>query len=310
MQNTYNQQLQSWIHEEKVANEISFLVNQLSLEKSVEVIMLRKQLMNRASTDIINRHHEAAKVMGEVFNMDDSLVLMKEMMNADLSPARIDLGRLLAEWNAEKGQFSSVKSFIGSKLAGCIEADNNKMTPKDVVLYGFGRIGRLMARELIYQAGNGTQLRLRAIVTRGNSENEISKRAELLRTDSIHGKFQGAIVEDYANRCLIVNGHRIEMIDARNPMEIDYTQYGIENALLVDNTGVWRDAEGLGQHLKAKGIDKVLLTAPGKGDIPNVVYGVNHETINLNDKIFSAASCTTNAIVPVLKVVNDVFGLE
>jgi glyceraldehyde 3-phosphate dehydrogenase len=310
MQNSYNQQLNNWINEEKVANEISFLVNQLSLEKSVEVIMLRKQLMNRASTDIINRHQEAAKVMGEVFNMDDSLVLVKEMMNADLSPARIDLGRLLAEWNAEKGNFSSVKSFIGSKLAGCIEADNNKMTPKDVVLYGFGRIGRLMARELIYQAGNGTQLRLRAIVTRGNSEKEISKRAELLRTDSIHGKFQGTIVEDYESKCLIVNGHRIEMIDARNPMDIDYTQYGIENALLVDNTGVWRDAEGLGQHLKAKGIDKVLLTAPGKGDIPNVVYGVNHETIDLNDKIFSAASCTTNAIVPVLKVVNDVFGLE
>jgi glyceraldehyde 3-phosphate dehydrogenase len=310
MQNAYTTQLQGWINEEMIANEISFVVNRLSLEKSVEVIMMRKQLVNTTATDIMNRHVEGSKITGIHFKMEDSLVLLKEMLQADLSPARIDLGRLLGEWSSEKEQFSSVKSFISSKLAGCIESDNGRMTPKDVVLYGFGRIGRLMARELIYQAGNGTQLRLRAIVTRGNSEKDIMKRAELLRTDSIHGKFQGTIVEDYENKCLIVNGHRIEMIDAKSPLDVDYTQYGIENALVVDNTGVWRDEDGLGQHLQSKGVDKVLLTAPGKGDIPNVVFGVNHQDLDLSKKIFSAASCTTNAIVPVLKVVNDTFGLE
>jgi glyceraldehyde 3-phosphate dehydrogenase len=138
----------------------------------------------------------------------------------------------------------------------------------------------------------------------------LSKRAELLRSDSVHGPFPGTVIEDKEQNALIVNGHTIFVIDAKNPEDIDYTKYGINNALLIDNTGVSRDRAGLSKHLSANGVDKVLLTAPGKGDIPNVVYGVNHETIDLNDKIFSAASCTTNAIVPVLKVVNDVFGLE
>ena len=88
---------------------------------------------------------------------------------------------------------------------------------------------------------------------------------------------------------------------------MDYTAYGINNAILIDNTGKWRDREGLGRHLQAKGVSKVLLTAPGKGDIPNVVFGVNNELITDAESIYSAASCTTNAIVPVLKAVNDRF---
>lgn len=310
MKTAYHSQLISWIEEEKLANEISFLINKLNLEKAVEIIMLRKPMMNRPTTDIISNHVYASQISGVDCSMNDSVQLLQEMYAADLSPARIDLGRLLMEWNAEKGNFSGVKTFIASKLAGCIETDNNRLTPKDVVLYGFGRIGRLLARELIYQAGNGTQLRLRAIVTRGNSDLDIKKRAELLRNDSIHGKFQGTVVEDFENKCLIVNGHRIAMIDAKSPLDVNYNDYGIDNALVIDNTGAWRDDEGLGQHLKSIGVDKVLLTAPGKGDLPNVVYGVNHESLDLNRKIFSAASCTTNAITPVLKVINDTFGLE
>jgi glyceraldehyde 3-phosphate dehydrogenase len=93
------------------------------------------------------------------------------------------------------------------------------------------------------------------------------------------------------------------MIDAKNPEDVDYTAYGINDALLIDNTGVFRDKAELSRHLKAKGVSKVLLTAPAK-DIPNVVYGVNQDTIDLNESIFSAASCTTNAIMPILYVVD------
>jgi glyceraldehyde 3-phosphate dehydrogenase len=94
------------------------------------------------------------------------------------------------------------------------------------------------------------------------------------------------------------------MIAASSPDSIDYTEYGIENALIIDNTGVFRDKDALSLHLKSKGVSKVLLTAPGKG-VPNIVFGVNHDIdIDQND-IFSAASCTTNAITPILEVIQN-----
>jgi len=181
-----------------------------------------------------------------------------------------------------------------------------------VVLFGFGRIGRLAARELIQQHGKGQQLRLRAIVTRGkNTDEEIKKRSSLLRKDSVHGKFRGVITEDLENKALIANGNTVHMIVADNPAEIDYTQYGINNALLIDNSGIFRDAEKLSIHLQAKGIAKVLLTAPGKGSLPNIVYGVNHLDYNPDStNIFTAASCTTNAISPIIKVIQDALGIE
>ncbi len=135
------------------------------------------------------------------------------------------------------------------------------------------------------------------------------KRASLLRRDSVHGHYHGTIRIDEEENAIIANGNMIRIIYSDAPEKVDYTQYGINNAILVDNTGKWRDREGLGRHLQAKGISKVVLTAPGKGDIPNIVYGVNNDLINDDEKIFSAASCTTNAIVPVLKAVNDQFGI-
>ena len=108
----------------------------------------------------------------------------------------------------------------------------------------------------------------------------------------------------------MVNGHYIQFISSDGPEQVDYESYGIHNALIIDNTGVWRDREGLGRHLEAKGADRVLLTAPGKGGIPNIVYGVNTRAWGEDERIFSAASCTTNAITPPLKVLNDQFGIE
>ncbi len=178
-------------------------------------------------------------------------------------------------------------------------------------MYGFGRIGRLAARELITQTGKGEQLKLKAIVTRSNSDEDILKRATLLRKDSVHGKFRGTIIEDLENKSLIINGHTVYMIAANDPSTIDYSAYGINDALVIDNTGVWRDREGLSKHLASKGIAKVLLTAPGKGDIPNIVHGVNQNNFDPNtENMFSAASCTTNAIVPILEVMNGKYGID
>ncbi|MCL4153160.1 UNVERIFIED_CONTAM: hypothetical protein GTU68_032837, partial [Idotea baltica] len=190
------------------------------------------------------------------------------------------------------------------KLKGAEET--NSITPKDVVLYGFGRIGRLLARELMSKTGKGNQLRLRAIVLRGDSSIEtLEKRASLLRTDSVHGNFMGTVGVDTRNNALIINGTTVHIINASDPEEIDYTKYGISSALIIDNTGAFRDKTQLSRHLKAKGASHVLLTAPGK-EVPNIVHGVNHLEYDPDKiKIFSAASCTTNAITPILKVIDD-----
>ena len=153
-------------------------------------------------------------------------------------------------------------------------------------------------------------MNLRAIVIRPSGKGDLAKRASLLRRDSVHGAFNGSITIDEENNVIKANGAFIQVIYAKSPSDIDYTQYGINDALVVDNTGVWSDEEGLGQHLQSKGVAKVLLTAPAKGDIKNIVYGVNQDMILADDKIVSAASCTTNAITPVLKAINDEFGIK
>jgi glyceraldehyde 3-phosphate dehydrogenase len=233
--------------------------------------------------------------------------LAEEMLHMDLAPAKLDIGKLASQWLAEHAHFSSKAEFLSNKLSGFGQSGSNEIEPRDVVLYGFGRIGRLAARELIKQAGKGQQLRLRAIVTRGSSDADIIKRASLLRNDSVHGAFKGTVAEDLENKAIIINGQIVKMIDAKNPEDIDYTSYGINNALVIDNTGVFTNREALSRHLNAKGVSKVLLTAPGK-EIPNVVYGINQGTLDIeNETIYSAASCTTNAISPILKVVNDTF---
>ncbi|MBK7853917.1 MAG: glyceraldehyde-3-phosphate dehydrogenase [Bacteroidetes bacterium] len=307
----YEADLHEWIKMEKAAIELIHVLGNLWFDKSVELIMFRNQMVDRSTSEILNLHQYAKEIVKKPISVFDTLAIAKEMMATTLAPSRIDIGRLAFEWSNEKDNYANdVKKFVGDKLKNLIGNEKRQLVPKDIILYGFGRIGRIVARELIAQAGKGEQLRLRAIVTRDKSDDDVIKRAELLRNDSVHGPFPGTVIEDMANRALIINGHTVHMISSKNPEEIDYTKYGIKDALLIDNTGVARDREGLGKHLKAKGVEKVLLTAPGKGDIPNVVYGINQKDHAADEKIFSAASCTTNAIVPVLAVIEKTLGIE
>lgn len=307
----FEAELYEWNNKEKAAIELIHLVGKLWFDKSIELVIFRNQLVDRSASEIMYLHNYGEKIIKKPISVYDSVMLAQAIYDSDIAPSRIDLGRLATEWLNEKASYESSLSFIGSKLKAFLGADKRILEPKDVVLYGFGRIGRIAARELISQAGKGQQLRLRAIVTRTNSDEDISKRAALLRTDSVHGPFPGTIIEDFARKALIINGHKVEMIAASDPANIDYESFGISNALLIDNTGVSRDRDGLSKHLLSKGISKVLLTAPGKGNIPNVVYGVNQESVERDSEtIFSAASCTTNAIVPVLKVLEKNLGIE
>ena len=306
----YKTQLNDWIVQEKAAIELIGTIGKIWFEKSIELILFRNQLVDRSVSEIMNLHLYAKNIVKKTISVNDTLAIATAINNADVCPSRVDIGKLAFEYQQEKANFKSVDEFIGNKLKDLIGAKST-ITPKDVILYGFGRIGRLAARELISQAGKGEQLRLRAIVTRGNSNEDIVKRADLLRTDSVHGNFPGTVIEDLENKALIINGHTVHMIDAKNPEDVDYTAYGIDNALVIDNTGVFRDDVELSRHLKAKGVTKVLLTAPAKGNVPNVVHGVNHETVDVkNGQIFSAASCTTNAIMPILYVIDKELGIQ
>ena len=305
----YEKSLKKWADEEKIANEFISIMYKLFYDKSIELILFRNQLLDRSASVILLKHSYSETIIEKPLKIEDSLILAKAILNTDIGPARLDIGRLNKEWTEEKDNFKDADEFIKTKLKDFIGREKPYKKPVDVVLFGFGRIGRLLARELIIQ-GNGSQLRVRAIVTRRNPPEDIRKRSSLFRHDSIHGPFRGVAVENIDDKTIYINGHIVKMLAASNPEDIDYEAEGITDALLIDNTGIYRDEEGLGRHLKAKGISKVLLTAPGKGDIPNIVYGINHNDFNVKDyKIYSAASCTTNAVVPVLFVLEEKLGI-
>lgn len=306
----YEVQLDAHVKRERAAVKLASKTGQLLYDHGVELVLFRNHLVNLSVSEILNLHEYAAKVVNKPIDVFTTSTLAEELLKMDLAPSKIDIGKLTFEYLEEQSKFASKADFLNDKLASFIGKDKFQLAPRDVVLYGFGRIGRLAARELIKQAGKGQQLRLRAIVTRDNSDLTITKRAALFKNDSVHGAFDGTVDLDLENKTLTINGQTIQMIAAKNPEDIDYTAYGIKNALLIDNTGVFTDRTALSRHLQSNGVDKVILTAPGK-EIPNIVYGINQGDLDIeNEKIFSAASCTTNAISPVLKVVNDAFGIE
>jgi len=289
--------------------EFITIVNDLWYDKSIELVLFRNPLVDKRTSEVLNLISYAKEFVSKPISIQDALDIAKAIQQIDLPSSKLDIGKLAYECylNPEKG--ADKVAFVKGKLKGVTESVDVK--PKDVVLYGFGRIGRLLARELMTKMGKGSQLRLRAIVTRGEiNQTVLEKRASLLSVDSVHGNFLGTVETDVDNNALIINGTTVHMISAKQPEDIDYTKFGINDALIIDNTGAFRDNVALKRHLVAKGASKVLLTAPGKG-IPNIVHGVNHKEHNSdNVDIFSAASCTTNAITPILKVLEDNFGIK
>ncbi|MBP9792440.1 MAG: glyceraldehyde-3-phosphate dehydrogenase [Flavobacterium sp.] len=310
MNNTtvYEKELAFQADRRKAAVEFIKIVSDLWYDKSIEMVLFRNQLIDRNVSDIMNLHEYAGEFVQKPINVFDSVEILRAIESLDLPPSRIDIGKLTFEYHLEDNKYNDAKAFVIDKLKDA--KNTHDIKPKDVVLYGFGRIGRLLARELMSKAGKGQQLRLRAIVTRDKNDAVLlEKRASLLRYDSVHGDFEGSVQADVENNALTINGTTVHIITANSPEEIDYTTYGINDALIIDNTGAFTTEEALRRHLSSKGADKVLLTAPGKG-VPNIVYGVNHEEYNPDEvNIFSAASCTTNAITPVLAAMEETLGV-
>lgn len=304
-----------WKQRETLVQEMIPVIGRLFSQRNVGIFIYSRPLHNRSVTFIMKSHRFVRQVERNEMSEFETHPVLIALSKLDLWNAHIDLGKLTMRFMAHQEEAGDAAQSVDEFVrAECGYLDGVKEKPlaksQDVVLYGFGRIGRLMARLLIERTSNGEVMRLKAIVVRPGGEGDLRKRASLFSTDSVHGAFQGTLRVDEENNCLIANGNVLKVIYANSPEEIDYTEYGINDALIIDNTGMWRDEAGLSRHLQAKGAAKVLLTAPGKGDLKNIVYGINDDQISPSDKIITAASCTTNAIAPVLKVVHDKFGIE
>ncbi len=300
-----------WKEREALAEAMIPMIGKLYRESNVKIYIYGRSLINRSVIEIMKYHRAVRQVEKNELSEFETFPVLEAIIKLDLGSANIDLGKLAVKYMALEGTVD-VDKWVAQELADFIGNKGAQLEqPQDVVLYGFGRIGRLMARLILEKTGGGELLRLRAIVVRkGKSPNDLVKRASLLRRDSVHGSFKGTIRVDEETNTLICNGSEVKVIYANSPSEINYNDYGIDNAVVVDNTGVWRDEAGLSQHLECTGVNKVLLTAPGKGDLKNIVFGINSDTIEDSDKIISAASCTTNAITPVLKVIMDKYGIK
>ncbi|MGF1695499.1 glyceraldehyde-3-phosphate dehydrogenase [Vibrio lamellibrachiae] len=300
--------LLDWQTSQTIAESTSPLLGQLYREKGVEVILFGKTLVNADTIDIIKAHRLSRHFTNQQLTPQQTFPIIQCLVAMELSPSRIDVGQLAQQYWKDHDDTHALNDFLHTALLKAMDGKTIS-EPRDVVLYGFGRIGRLLTRLLVEKSGPGYPLRLSAVVVRGGKKGDLEKRASLLRRDSVHGQFNGSIIVDEERKAIIANGNYIQFIYANKPEEINYNDYGISNALVVDNTGAWRDTEGLSQHLACEGAEKVLLTAPGKDTIKNVVFGVNENDILPEDKIISAASCTTNAITPTLKAINDKYGI-
>ena len=243
----------------------------------------------------------------------ETFPILEFINSLNIADCEIDIGELAIKFPnfiELKKNTSGLSDYINSELSDVIDSESSRpKKSQDIVLYGFGRIGRLVARMMIQNTGPGNYYRLRAIVIRKAGEDDIYKRASLLSRDSVHGSFDGTVRVDEQKSLLVINGNPVKVIYASGPSQINYNDYDIHDPIVIDNTGVWRDKEALGKHIDS-GASKAILTAPGKGDIKNIVYGVNDSILDDEDIIISAASCTTNAIVPVLKVINDNYGID
>ena len=276
---------------------------------NVHLLIYGEQLVNLSVSELMQAHRFVREVENNEVSEFETYQMIVALSELELGPAEIDVGILAAAYLFDdKGM--ELDEFVKESIKGLVGQRGSILEKaQDIVLYGFGRIGRLLTRLLIEDSAGGDNLFLRAIVVRESGPGDIIKRANLMRTDSVHGPFKGTIRVIEEENKFIINGNEVSIIYSDNPQDIDYTKYGITNALLIDNTGVWRGKKDLSQHLNCKGINKVLLTAPGKEGIKNIVYGINHNSITKKDEILGAASCTTNAIVPVLKVLNDEYNI-
>ena len=277
------------------------------------ILIYGKSLVNESPVAIMKAHRFARQSDNNELSELETYPILKYIETLDLADCEIDVGEIAVKcpfFEDIKNDDNKIGEFIDAELESVINKKSNRPSePANIVLYGFGRIGRLVARMMTQTTGPGNYFKLRAIVIRKATDDDIFKRASLLTKDSVHGPFDGTVRVDEENSSLVINGNPVKVIYASGPDKVKYSDFGINDPVVIDNTGIWRDEEALSVHIKS-GASKVILTAPAKGDIKNIVYGINDSILEENDQLISAASCTTNAIVPVLKTINDEFKIN
>ena len=301
-----------WKWREALAELMVPLIGSL-YRKGINIMIYGKSLVNESPVAIMKAHRFARQTDNNELSELETYPILEYISTLELQDCEIDVGEIAVKcpfFVDIKDNSSQIPNYINSELESVINTESKRPeVPANIVLYGFGRIGRLVARMMTQTTGPGNYFRLKAIVIRKATDDDIFKRASLLTRDSVHGPFDGTVRVDEENSTLVINGNPVKIIYATNPDEVNYADYEIHNPIVIDNTGVWRDEKGLSKHIKS-GASKVILTAPAKGDLKNIVYGINDDILNDNDSIISAASCTTNAIVPILKAVNDQYKIR
>ena len=301
-----------WKWREALAELMVPLIGSL-YRKGINIMIYGKSLVNESPVAIMKAHRFARQTDNNELSELETYPILQHISTLELQDCEIDIGEIAVRcpfFDDIKDDSSKIPNYINSELKSVINVDSKRpKVPANIVLYGFGRIGRLVARMMTQTTGPGNYFRLKAIVIRKAADDDIFKRASLLTRDSVHGPFDGTVRVDEENSTLVINGNPVKVIYATNPDEVNYADYEIHNPIVIDNTGVWRDEKGLSKHIKS-GASKVILTAPAKGDLKNIVYGINDDILDDNDSIISAASCTTNAIVPILKAVNDEYKIR
>ena len=279
----------------------------------INILIYGKSLVNESPVAIMKAHRFARQSDNNELSELETYPILKYIQTLNLADCEIDVGEIAVKcpfFDEIKKDDSKIQSYIDDELKSVINKNSNRPSePANIVLYGFGRIGRLVARMMTQTTGPGNYFKLRAIVIRKATDDDIFKRASLLTKDSVHGPFDGTVRVDEENSCLVINGNPVKIIYASSPEKVKYADHDIKDPVVIDNTGIWRDEEALSVHIKS-GASKVILTAPAKGDIKNIVYGINDAILDEKDQLISAASCTTNAIVPVLKTINDEYGIN
>ncbi len=301
-----------WKWREGLAELIVPIIGTL-YRNGVNILVYGKSLVNESPVAIMKAHRFARQSDNNELSELETYPILKYIETLNLADCEIDVGEIAVKcsfFEDIKNDDSNIGDYIDTELESVINKKSNRPSePANIVLYGFGRIGRLVARMMTQTTGPGNYFKLRAIVIRKATDDDIFKRASLLTKDSVHGPFDGTVRVDEENSSLVINGNPVKVIYASGPDKVKYSDYGINDPVVIDNTGIWRDEEALSVHIKS-GASKVILTAPAKGDIKNIVYGINDSILDENDQLISAASCTTNAIVPVLKTINDEFKIN
>ncbi|MBE0701658.1 MAG: glyceraldehyde-3-phosphate dehydrogenase, partial [Afipia sp.] len=236
-----------WKSREETAEAMLPLIGRLYRNHGIVTTLYGRGLVNKSTIDILKAHRFARQILENELSVRDTCPVLQAMCRLDLGPARVDIGKLTVRWQAQ-GTGENLDDFVRRELSAINTGKDSLLSePKDIVLYGFGRIGRLLARILIEKTGGGDKLRLRAAVVRKGGPDDLLKRASLLRRDSVHGSFQGVMTVDEEENAIVVNGNMIRIIYSDAPETVDYTAYGIHDAILIDNTGTWRDRDGLGR---------------------------------------------------------------